>query len=86
MIKLRSPQIRISFQRAADKTALLAFALGLALSLAVPGAGAKDREEEDTRPRALPESTRSAEYIRPSFGFHRRQAFRGLILAQQSLR
>src|SRR5258707_4241623 len=46
MIKLRSPQIRISFQRAADKTALLAFALGLALSLAAPGAGAKDREDE----------------------------------------
>src|SRR5438034_9404384 len=51
MIKLRSPQIRISFQRAADNTALLAFALGLALSLAVPGAGAKDREEEDTHDR-----------------------------------
>ena len=38
MIKVRSPQIRISFQHAADKTALLAFALGLVLSLAVPGA------------------------------------------------
>ena len=46
MIKVRSPQIRISFQHAADKTALLAFALGLVLSLAVPGAGAKDREDE----------------------------------------
>src|SRR5882724_9028913 len=51
MIKLRSPQIRISFQRAADKTALLAFALGLALSLAAPGAGAKDREDEDKHDR-----------------------------------
>jgi len=51
MIKLRSPQIRISFQRAADRTRLLAFALGLALSLAVPGAGAKDREDEDTHDR-----------------------------------
>jgi len=46
MIKLRSPQIRISFQRPAGKTALLAFALGLVLSLGVPAAGAKDREDE----------------------------------------
>src|SRR6266550_7708449 len=53
MIKLRSQQIRISFQRAADKTALLSFALGLALSLAVPGAGAKDREDEDKLDRGL---------------------------------
>src|SRR6266480_5640516 len=51
MIKLRSPQLRISFQCAADTTALLAFALGLALSLAVPGAGAKDRGDEDTHDR-----------------------------------
>src|SRR5260370_27418996 len=52
MIKPRSPQFPHSFQRIADTGVVLAFALGIALSLAVSAEGAKD-DDGDRHPLQL---------------------------------